>query len=48
MKSICMITLFTLLLIQSGYSQKKYASNETKEIIEKMITLMEEWRNGEI
>lgn len=50
MKSTFIITVFTILFLQNSFSQKKYASKESKEIIEKMITAhggMEKWKNLE-
>lgn len=48
MKSTFIITAFTILFLQNSFAQKKYASNETKEIIEKMIIAhggMEKWKS---
>lgn len=48
MKTKILIVMLTFLTIGNSFSQKKYASKETKEVIEKMIKAhggLEKWKN---
>lgn len=48
MRTTILIVLLAFLTIGNGFSQKKYASKETKEVIEKMIKAhggFEKWKN---
>ena len=48
MKTLIALTITVLFFTENSMGQPKYASKETKNIIEKMVEAMEDMKNGKI